>query len=75
MKILLFGVLADLLNADRVEIDHQPDLTSLKRELALRFPAIGDQSFTLAINKHKPAEDYLIQSSDEIALLPPFSGG
>jgi molybdopterin converting factor small subunit len=75
VKILLFGALADSLGSNSVELNHASTLTLLRKELASKFPELSDQLFMLTVNQKQISEDYRIQISDEIALLPPFAGG
>jgi molybdopterin converting factor small subunit len=43
--------------------------------LLLQFPTLNQQTFVIAVN-HKMAEaDLILTKGDEVALLPPFSGG
>lgn len=43
--------------------------------LQKKYPQLQTMSFKIAINQTIVAEDSIIYEGDEIALLPPFSGG
>jgi molybdopterin converting factor small subunit len=75
VKILLFGALADSFGNDSMELNHALTVQVLREELASQFPELSDQLFMLTVNQKQRSEDYRIQISDEIALLPPFAGG
>lgn len=80
MKILLFGRLADSLGRE-IELDSRGPRTigDVRRELARLHPgAAGDLVATRArawVNDEMSPEDRLVGPADEIALLPPLSGG
>ena len=78
ITIQYFGVIADI-TKKREEQFHFDEatitLTGLKVVLEQRYPEIGKAVCSLAVNQKIAAEDRDIQAGDEIALLPPFSGG
>lgn len=74
MKILLFGVLADVIGKSSMEIDAY-DIESLNKNLLIQFPELKKYQFQFAVNKVKVEKNRPLNSSDEIALLPPFAGG
>jgi len=74
MKILFFGVLADVTGKTGIEMEAD-DLDSLKKNLSFEFPELNQYRFQWAVNKEKVEKNTLLNSNDEIALLPPFAGG
>jgi molybdopterin converting factor small subunit len=74
MKILFFGVLADVTGKSMIEMEAD-DLDSLKRNLSVKFPELNQYRFQWAVNREKVEKNKWLNSSDEIALLPPFAGG
>lgn len=77
MKIQLrvFGPITDILPNQELDLAEQTGVSQLREKLLLKYPALNQQTFVLAVN-HKMAEDDLILTKgDEVALLPPFSGG
>jgi molybdopterin converting factor subunit 1 len=78
--IKLFAGLADLCGKHEVELPLSNDPVRaelLMNELAVRFPAADKllrQCF-MAVNMEYVALDKLVSSKDEIALIPPVSGG
>jgi molybdopterin synthase sulfur carrier subunit len=74
MKILLFGVLADVAGKSKIDIDGT-DVDSLKENLFARFPELKKYTFQFAVNQELIHNNVLLNATDEIALLPPYAGG
>jgi molybdopterin converting factor subunit 1 len=79
MKIKCFGIARDITGADEVEIDVSKDSVSvnkLKGELLRIYPGLSMVSqFFIAINHEYGGEEDMININDEIAIIPPVSGG
>ncbi len=77
--VLYFGVLKDLFAIDRETLDLSPGETvgSLLRLLEKRASKQSEVWITLAVavNREYAARDVVLRSGDEVALLPPVSGG
>ncbi len=81
MKILLFGITRDLIGQEALEI-REPDAASLhtvealKRHLLDQYPALDQvSSLAIAVNSDYAQGNDPVSPSDEIALIPPVSGG
>ena len=78
IKIKCFGVTRDIIKNDSwdYECSNEILVSELKGLLEERFPALGElKQYLVAVN-HEYAEDSLsIKSGDEVALIPPVSGG
>ncbi|MGG4552024.1 molybdenum cofactor biosynthesis protein MoaE [Paenibacillus humicus] len=80
LTIFLFAGLADRIGASQIEITYpQNAITAdrLKQEIANQYPeaaSLVSLSF-LAVNQEYAAGGLLITEQDEIALIPPVSGG
>lgn len=75
MRLLAFGRLSHL-PFDRVTVP--PDVTdsrSLRLLLAERWPELNDPKVQLAVNQVLIRENVTLSPGDEIAFLPPMSGG
>lgn len=74
-KLLLFGIAKDIIGQSELELTLQPatDVAALKRTLAERYPALP--SFMLAVNAEYAPDELVIRPRDEIAVIPPTSGG
>jgi molybdopterin converting factor subunit 1 len=79
MIVLLFAAARDLAGADSLAIDLAPGATiaDLRAEVARRVPALAGllAKSALAVNHDFAAEDRILQPTDEVAVIPPVSGG
>ncbi len=76
--ILLFGKLAEVAGwrqRDIVLPAHVTTLGALRIYLADTHPEIGAASTRAAINRHVAHLDDPVTDDDEIAFMPPMSGG
>ena len=80
LKIRLFGILREKMDSDDLIIsihDTSISLKKLRKYLEELFPSLGlnEINFVFAVNKVICNEDINVKSSDEIAIIPPISGG
>ena len=55
---------------------HGTTVGELRQELSERFPELLDlKSLFIAVNNDYADDDRVLKSTDEIALIPPVSGG
>jgi molybdopterin converting factor subunit 1 len=79
VRILYFGVLKDIAGREREELDIPADssvdtvLSLLKERIASKAEVWG--SIAVAVNQEYVRSTALLQDGDEVALLPPVSGG
>jgi sulfur-carrier protein len=76
-KVRAFGITRDLLGGKEAVIEITGETVGdLRNALASRFPDLqGLKSLYIAVNNDYAAEDMVLKASDEIALIPPVSGG
>jgi molybdopterin synthase sulfur carrier subunit len=76
-KIRAFGITKDLLGGkDSVIEIRGTTVGELREELNERFPELmGLKSLFIAVNNDYADDDRVLKSTDEIALIPPVSGG
>jgi sulfur-carrier protein len=75
MRLLAFGRLSHLpLDSLTVPSD-VTDSGGLRRLLGERWPELNDRTVRVAVNQTLIHEDVPISPGDEIAFLPPMSGG
>lgn len=77
MTIQFFASIAEITGCESVSLEGTTSDTYVLRErLEAKWPAIKNATYALAVNRkivtHEP---YPLTEKDEIALLPPFSGG
>ena len=76
-KIRAFGVTREILGGKElvVEIEGQT-VATLRKELLERFPPLaGLRSCYIAVNNSYADDLQILSEKDEIALIPPVSGG
>ncbi len=79
IKVLFFGLTHDLagLQQEEAEIPEGANLDGLWERYAARFPRLNDlsQAVLLAVNQEIANRARVLQDGDEVAFLPPVSGG
>jgi molybdopterin converting factor subunit 1 len=79
MDVLLFGIAKDIIGKSEFEVpqDNIPkSVQELKEYLIKKFPDFGKlSSFAVAVNSEYAQDDVILKGSDEIAIIPPVSGG
>ncbi|MCK5820801.1 MAG: MoaD/ThiS family protein [Bacteroidales bacterium] len=75
MKILYFGVLSEISGKTEENIDFTGTISQLQSRLNEMYPDINKQRFQISVNQHIVDNTHSINQGDEIALLPPFTGG
>lgn len=80
MEVLLFGIAKDIVGQSQIEIEKEQDIpksvAGLKSLLVEKFPAFEKlSSFAVAVNSEYANDDVFLNRNDEIAIIPPVSGG
>jgi molybdopterin synthase catalytic subunit len=79
IKVLFFGITHDLtgLQQEQAEIPEGANLERLWECYAARFPRLNDLSkaLLLAVNQELANRARVLEDGDEVAFLPPVSGG
>ena len=78
LKVLLFGITRDIVGQSVLthEVAEQATVPQLVESLKQRYPAFQDlNSMMVAVNNEYGQSDQLLHENDEIALIPPVSGG
>ena len=77
VKVKTFGVSRDILGGREVELEISGNsVGDLRKTLSSLFPKLDKlNSLFIAVNQEYAADDKAILASDEIALIPPVSGG
>jgi molybdopterin converting factor subunit 1 len=80
MKVLLFGIAKDIIGTSIFEMPSQPKYPTTVKELKVimvqMFPDFAKlSSFAVAVNSEYAHDDEALQLNDEIAIIPPVSGG
>jgi len=72
IKILFFGAVADKMGKRNADAQAGVSLS----ELIAQLECADVQPLLIAVNQEQTHDmDYVLQYGDEVALMPPFSGG
>ncbi|PWK21856.1 molybdopterin synthase sulfur carrier subunit [Arcicella aurantiaca] len=77
-KINLFGITRDIVgkNITEVEVNQESDVQTVLGILKTDFPKLQEiKSLLIAVNSEYAEADLMLSERDEIALIPPVSGG
>lgn len=77
-KILAFGIAKDIVGSRTIPWETSGKITvkELVQAIIAKYPELKDlASIKIAVNEEYVENEYLIQDQDEIALIPPVSGG
>ena len=78
LTVLAFGITKDILGASSVQIDLEQGATvaDLKAHLMEQFPTMKAlNSLLIAVNNEYGDEHLVLTERDDVALIPPVSGG
>ena len=78
LRILAFGIARDIVGSASAEMELSAvaDIQSLRTELEERYPKLKQlRSFMLALNSEYAIGPEQLNENDEIAIIPPVSGG
>ena len=75
MRVLLFGIAKDIAGAPAITTT-VADVAALKEWLYTQYPALRElRSLMIAVNKVYANDEQALLPGDEIAIIPPVSGG
>lgn len=78
IEILTFGIAREICGGRLIEIEVEcgTDTNGLRALLVEMFPALsGLAQMSIAVNSEYVTEPVILHSGDEIAIIPPVSGG
>jgi MoaE-MoaD fusion protein len=79
IRVLFFGLACDVTGVEQeeAEVPEGENLTSLRRKYQNRFPGLAEiaGSLLVSVNQEIPEPSKALQEGDEVAFLPPVSGG
>lgn len=76
-RLKAFGIAREILGGSTVEIESgSATVEALRQELIERYPGLKAlNSLYVAVNEAYAEDSRLLREADEIALIPPVSGG
>lgn len=75
IQIKLFGLLADVVGRQELNMNGTTDTDSLRKNLLNDFPKLKNYQFVIAVGKRIINRNQALNREDKVALLPPFAGG
>ena len=79
VRLLFFGNLTDAVSDVELHWELDGDGTSLQQlveQLEMKHPLLTGKTYRIAVNQRfVELKDTMVSSGDEIAFMPPFSGG
>jgi molybdopterin converting factor subunit 1 len=78
INVLLFGITVDIAGKRRMalEVEEGCNVLQLRRSLQEMYPELVSlRSLTLAVNNEYAPDTHTLGSGDEVAVIPPVSGG
>lgn len=78
LSIALFGITREIVGKSTLELTapEGQSVQALLADLREQYPALGQlSSLAVAVNNDYATDDMVLHERDEIALIPPVSGG
>lgn len=77
VRLRLFAALREQVGLDELELDLAPGATvdDLLTRVCGIHPVLRGRSFAIAVNHSYTGRDRSLAAGDEVALIPPVSGG
>jgi molybdopterin converting factor subunit 1 len=78
MKVLAFGIAKNIFGNNQIEVDLEDgaSIDKLKTILEKKYPLLNQLgSYMVAVNMEYASKNDHIRTNDEVAIIPPVSGG
>ena len=76
MRVLLFGIAKDMAGAPFITAEGITSVAELKLWLYQQYPGLQQlRSLMIAVNKVYAQDSDILKNEDEVAVIPPVSGG
>ena len=79
IKVKCFGIARDIVDADHIKIPDGGKIHSvrdLKGWISAKFPELNKiKGYMIAVNQEYAEDSQSIEIQDELAIIPPVSGG
>jgi len=75
ITVLLFGNLAQIAGTSKLTLQDVKDTITVNDLLQSKFPSFKNKKYVIAINNQLMKDAQNLNDGDELAFLPPFSGG
>jgi molybdopterin converting factor subunit 1 len=79
IRVLFFGLAREVtgLAEEQIDLQDDPKVGDLRRQYEARFPRLAEMSRSLlvAVNEEFRERSWPLRDGDEVAFIPPVSGG
>jgi Molybdopterin converting factor, small subunit len=78
VNLLAFGIAKDIIGSrsSALECGEHSSIAMIKEELVNRYPAFSElRQFSIAVDESYQEDDFVIQEGQQLAIIPPVSGG
>lgn len=75
ITVLLFGNLAQIAGTTKLTLQDVKDTITVNDLLQSKFPSFKNKKYAIALNNNLIKDVQNLNNGDELAFLPPFSGG
>lgn len=78
VTVLFFGSLTEAVPANRLLWTFNadvPTVANLRLQLEDAYPTLIGKTYRIAVNQQFVEDAFVLNSGDEVAMMPPFSGG
>ena len=75
LTVYLYGQLREMTGTRELVLEEITDTDQLIREMNIRFPCLNEIPCLVAVDRHIIHSNTVLKEDQELALLPPYSGG
>jgi len=75
LTVYLYGQLKEMTGLRKLVLEGIADTDQLIREMNTRFPCLNEIPCLVAVDRHIIHSNTVLKEDQELALLPPYSGG
>jgi len=75
MKVIFFGVLSELAAKSADEFEFAGTVQEFRTMMSDKYSGFSDQKYQIAANQKIVKDEHVLSGNEELALLPPFTGG
>ncbi|MBG0859388.1 MAG: MoaD/ThiS family protein [Bacteroidales bacterium] len=75
VRVLFFGVLAEITKTNSKLYGDVNSVSHLRSKIFDDFPEIVHYNYRISVNNEIISDDPILKDGDEVAFMPPFSGG